>query len=708
MKKQLPAKQQKQKSKYEVVESDSSSSDGSLNGSELQPSLGPELMRVQSLHLDWKLDFQTGTLSGHVVLGIERLESSVTQLTLNTSDLEIYTVRDAKTGKPLLYNTSSVQQVSINLTQPLRESNTCWVKIVYRKTEKDKISLSRPNTSTKDLVYWNFSTIKSWFPYVNNWDNKVLFSAVIHTSRNLTVLMSAKRVSSNRDKLQFINPHPILLSDVAIVIGMFSETKVSDQLTIYSQTKMSENHMDAFNQIPTYIEQFEQIVGDNVWDDYSIVLMLDTANTSTYPYLYLYPKEMLLDDYLSPKVILDSLSQNWFRNVIRVVEPKKDWLNQCFSIYIGRKILSKLGEDIEKDLYAGAHAVYKQFKKRKVPLVRALDIKPNRDSEEIVTEKLYIFLMIIEHYGGKYGEFDEFIKRYYEENKLQSVTSDTFANCILKYLTLRYNGEEANFSLENIKMWINDKAPIPLEFFQSVHEFHLVDVVHWLLFINDDNNKTQTYAIPWHNKEESSSMQALEHEEEKEICDDKLYYFSNDVSNTEPDMIEEEQYQLPDTNVSGPLIYLTPNFVNHRERKLKLLKALQSYDAEVESPIRFKIGIFNLLLRLGLNCDQDKDIKFEFLKLSIANRWCPQLLQIKLFVSKTLNTEHLIDIMRDMLKWQQESDKNRKDVDYKYTPMRKQIIIKCDEKLSELLAVEKEHLPEKKKHQRKRNKPAKK
>lgn len=670
----------------------SSSDDDVASDVSSASSSNPADIRVVSIHLDWYVNMREPTLWGYAILEVEQLNPEVTKLTVDIESLEVFTVRNCITMSALGFKTNE-STMTIDLDGQFDKTNRCCVKIDYEKT--DKIGVERD----ENLLYsqFGYGKAKHLFPCHDSLETKVLFSAVVHVNNAMQILMSGKLVKTEPEsvsakKMTFINPHPIPPCAIGFAIGKFQEFAVNERVKLYTEEEsIPEEEMQILKQIPDYIQLFEKFVGEDVWGTHNIALVSNDGNTSVYPYLYILPSTQLKQtDYAYKQMILFCLSHNWFRNVA----TGDAMLNQSFSTYMARRLLALVGENTEKEFYRGAKFVKWTEKRNKAILPLEANEKDETSTPE--SEKLYIWLLVLEHFGGQFGEFDKLIKRFFEENKFQTPTMEAFAVCAKECLVFRTRcGERLATDVEdvtNITEWIDDDAPIPREFFKCIVEYSQSDVMNYIHSVNGvEGGASQDCA-----------------------GDDTLFYFSNEESEDEPEYYCQSSY----STIPVPLLYLTPKYVKHRERKLVLVRHLQNLEEDdtaqpategkisktrlarrkiqekPRKPKRLKTAVLDELCKLGLNCPLDEEMKFEFVKLSIAHQWCAQLKQIKKFVAKCEDKQKLIDIMQGMIDWQDESDANSNLMDYKYTPMRQEIIELCDKRLGKIIAKDNKRLEE--------------
>ncbi|KAI5705664.1 hypothetical protein M8J75_000702 [Diaphorina citri] len=693
----------------------------------------PQHMRVVAMHVDWLVNVQVPCILGHVMLDIEQMSSDVKRVILDVANLDIFTIRDTHTRTPLRYEMREQSNLGyklvIDLEESLDESHKCSIKIVYQKNNTNGINFYEAVGGRKyPLMYSEFDYLRarSFFPCQDTPSNKIKFSAVVHMNATMDMLMSAKHVkteqqSETTNNWYFANPHPIPVFAIGFVIGKFHMHELSDTVKIYYDQSVPNKYMNQLKKIPAYIELFCQTVGKDAWGEHHIVLASEDIQTCAYPYVYIFPNTYHENPHPHPflNVILHSLSHNWFRNVVTARNMNHYWLNEGFSTYIIRKLLVQLGE--EQELGTLISHVRRISQKQSIPLRHELDMTFSKEPLLLISKKAHLCLLVLEHYGGRYGEFDTLIKTYYEHNKFHCVDTDTFSRYAQKYLVFRNRCHEplspAVQQVANVKNWIDNHAPIPEEFYDKYTPFYR-DMIQWLLIENEnkihqENQKRGRKRKSEVVQKEPSNDSEDEHED---ICDDdNFYYFcGDDDDNDDPEQSsseddesnESEDCESNENQVTSPLLYLTPSYVNHRERKLVLLRKLQrpeelvsarvegiEFDHKNDQPYRLKNKILNLLEgKLSLNCDKDKDMKFEFIKLSIAHQWCAQLQQIRQFVSRSVDMKRLIDIMQTMLLWQTQSDANSKLVDYKYTPMRQHIIELCDARLEWLISSQEDKL----------------
>lgn len=611
----------------------------------------PQDIRVTAMHVEWNIYKDKPTILGNVVLDIKQLNPNVDQLRLDMdTGLKIMKILDSKNKEPLAYKEKRRSYMDkmlvIYLPKSAIESNKCSVIVKYKKTTTDGLYYHNIDHKDYRLMFSHFEYLrgKKLFPCQDTPTNNVLFSATIHIDKNLQILMSAKLVNTkNRPDskiktLYFINPHPVPVYAIGFIMGKFQMTEISDNVKIYSEKTMPNNEI--LKQIPAYIEMINDLVGQDPWREHHIVLV-KPLYTYTYPYL-----NILNLEELSPESVLQSLSYNWFRSAITIQDINDLWLHEAFPLYVARRLASYWGNEIriEKKIHKAATAYKNVLIKFKA------QIFSDEENVELLAERAYVCLLLLEHYGGKYGEFDCLLRRYYKDSKFKYADLQTLIKLSEQCL---HFGDEDNFcmskdheELSKIQDWIVNDAPIPKDFQNRATPFvEIQKSLNWLLRQSRDS-------------------------------------------------IPEDDTERKKVGVkAGHLALFTPKFVNHRMRKLLLLDRLSSFEKG-----KLDTQVFQILVeQMNMNCSKDEKITYEFLKLSIDHQQLNQLKTIKEFVVSSSEMKQLIDIMGRMLKWERESNKVNTPDEYNYTPMRRDIIKLCDSKLEQLIQEnEKKNLAKKK------------
>lgn len=600
----------------------------------------PQDIRVISMHIEWNLNKEKPAIVGNVTLNVEQLNSNVTNLLLDSdAGLRIIAVEDGQTRQPLAYTEKGRSYMdnvlAINLAKSLNESRKCSLIIKYKMTKTDAIHYSK-DKEDYPLMHSEFEYLRgrNLFPCQDTPTNKIMFSAVVRIDKNLQMLMSAKlikteRPNQNMNKLYFNNPHPIPVYAIGFAMGKFQIHEIGDNVKIYTEKTITEKkkYLTYLQQIPTYIELINQLVGKDPWGEHHIALVSKSTHTSGYPYLYILPEADL-----SPEYILHSFSHNWFRSAITIRNINDIWLHEAFPAYVSRRLSAHVsGNNVE--IENKIHTAATDYKN--ISLVFRTQNFSDTVSLQLLTEKAYLCLMILEHYGGKYGEFDTLLRFYFDKNKFKYADLETFTkaaeNCLV------FGKENEVCLISNIEEWIKNGAPVPEEFQMKITPFLEVEKIKkWLM------------------------------------------------ENTEEKPVNGETKQRRIRRDAPPLLSLTPEYVNHRTKKLLLLEKLHSSEKG-----KLSTKIFHILgEELGLNCAKDETMKYEFIKLSIEHEQPAQLVAIKEFVANNSDTKQLIDIMQRMLLWEQDSIKINKPDEYNYTPMRQDIIRICDRILEQLISSE--------------------
>lgn len=426
---------------------------------------------LQITHLDLNLDvnFEDKVLDGVATIDFERIKSGVDSFTLDTKDLTIRGVERLSKGK--------VQDDAEFLTGPDDDVlGSALIIPLYHDTDQIRISyktspeaeglqwLSPEQTAGKEKPYLfsqaqaiNARTIA---PLQDTPAVRHTYSATLRVPEGLRPLMSASQGDQEPDgSYKFDMPQPIPSYLIAIAVGDIKFKAINETIGVYAEEYIVDAAAEEFSETPQMEEANEALYGPYRWGRYDLIVL-----PPSFPYggmenprLSFLTPTLVAGDKSLTNVVAHELAHSWSGNLVTNASWIDAWLNEGFTSYVENRIM--------EDLYGERRAVMEQaldmqglkraISEAKRPELTRLKLPTDMaHPDEAFTLVSYLkganFLFFLEDRFGREA-FDPFLKKWFNENAFQSVTTEDF----LTYLNnnLRSNYPDAVTDAE-INAWV--------------------------------------------------------------------------------------------------------------------------------------------------------------------------------------------------------------------------------------------------------------
>lgn len=433
------------------------------------------------ISLSLYMDFASSTVHGTAVLSLPGPYSGA--LSLDTRSLSIHSVAESSSsaaaaaipfslsppdpikGRRLQVSLSGQSEFSVAFSAPPSSSALQW--------------MSPPQTSggTSPFVYTQCQAIhaRSVFPCQDTPAARVRYSARLNVPRQLSAVMSARHVdrrppfpgegasvpcgdgawcSDGRVVEDFVMDQPIPPYLFAFAVGELGFRDLGPRTRVYAEAVPGLLDMAAreFAGTEEMMVQGERLFGPYVWERFDLLVL-----PMSFPYggmenprmTFLTPT-VIKGDATGAQVVAHELAHSWTGNLITNKNNDHFWLNEGFTTYAERRIVEAVQGEEKAVLnigigWRGLNDTVERFKDR----LEFTKLKTNQEGvdpddvySEIPYEKGFQFLWRIERQIGR-PAFDEFLKKYIETFKFQSIDTDTF----LEFLKANIPGIENEIDL---------------------------------------------------------------------------------------------------------------------------------------------------------------------------------------------------------------------------------------------------------------------
>ena len=437
-----------------------------------------EEVKVEHISLDLEVDFDKKEIFGSARLDINNTKKSK-KLVLDVRKLSINEII-LDNGEKAVFELGEESKV---FGSPLRIDILPETKsvTVYYKTSPDADALQwlDPIQTLGKKHPFLFSQsqailARTWVPCQDSPGVKFTYDAKIKTDPELMALMSAENgTSKNEDGIYtFKMEQPISSYLLALTVGDLSFAKTGRNSGVYAEPAMLEKAVWELNSMQSMIDSAELLYGPYAWGQYDVVILPPSFpfGGMENPRLTFATPTIIAGDRSLVSLIAHELAHSWSGNLVTNATWNDFWLNEGFTVYFEQRIMEKIfGKPYEEmltklgmgDLERTLAELESEGKSEDTHLYLDLDGRdPDDGLTDVAYEKGRFFLQAIEEIVGR-NRFDEFLKKYFTENKFKTMDTEGF----LSYLNTHLLSVEEQDKL-NANAWIYgpglpDNAPIP-------------------------------------------------------------------------------------------------------------------------------------------------------------------------------------------------------------------------------------------------------
>ncbi|XP_077293269.1 leukotriene A-4 hydrolase [Arctopsyche grandis] len=423
----------------------------------------PDQHVIKHIHLVWNVDFSRKIISGKAQLKVEKLNDTNKQLVLDVSLLTILNI-SLINGEVLNFKVDSeVKNIGSKLTIDLSESDHgCLDIIIQYESSPDATGLQwldplQTAGRKHPYMFSQFQPIhaRSIVPCQDTPAVKFTYSAEVTASNEFTVLMSAlrtgkkKSVDDTHNVFSFNQPVPIPAYLIAIAIGALESRELGPRSTIWAEKEIIDKSAWEFAETDKMLKIAEEVCGPYVWGIYDLLVL-----PPSFPYggmenpcLTFVTPTVLAGDRSLADVVVHEITHSWTGNLVTNRNFEHFWLNEGFTVFIERKISSRLyGEALNDTRFRDFSTILGLEELRDAifghlgtenPLTNLIvDLKglsPDDAFSTVPYEKGSTFLRYLENLLGGPEKFEPFLRHYLKTFAKKSIDTDDFKNLLLEY-----------------------------------------------------------------------------------------------------------------------------------------------------------------------------------------------------------------------------------------------------------------------------------
>ena len=408
--------------------------------------------RTRHLGLELEVDFEGRGLDGWALLDLG--EPSSGPLDLDTKGLDVYSV-ESEDGTEVPFELAEEEAVLGRRLRLDLPPGTRRVTVEY-STSPEALGLqwldpAQTEGKRHPFLFSHFQPIhaRTCMPVQDSPRARVTYRAAITVPKNLTAVMSAgpagDQPGDRPGTLTFLfdMPQAIPTYLIALAVGDLSSRDLSPRSRVWAEPATVDAAAYEFAEIEKMITTAEGLFGPYEWDRYDMIVL-----PPSFPYggmenprLTFLTPTLLAGDRSLVDVVAHELAHSWTGNLVTNASVDHFWLNEGATVWAERRIIEALhGEDAAILGWAvGEKALQAEFERfGALSAVTRLrnDLKgtdPDDVFSSIPYEKGSRFLALLEQTAGR-ERFDAFIRRYIEQFRFTSITTEEFLELVKKEL----------------------------------------------------------------------------------------------------------------------------------------------------------------------------------------------------------------------------------------------------------------------------------
>ena len=434
------------------------------NQKELNTFSNYDIISQTNINVHFIVDFDNKKVDGEVTISFKALEDGEV-IILDTKSLIIKSIKD-NTGNELDFKLDNYYRL---------ESHGVPLKIYKEYSKDDTFDITIEYSTTKDCMAIDWlepeQTSGGKYPFMYSQCQSILCREMLPIQDTPAVKMPVQisitvpeeliglaaglfvEEINNGNNKTFIYaldiPIPSYL--IAIAAGDIGSQNVSERCTIYAEKTVVEKAAWEFSDTEKFLKIAENYIGEYVWEQYNILVLPPSFpfGGMENPTLTFLTPSLIAGDKSLVSVVAHEISHSWTGNLVTNENWPDFWLNEGFTMFIERKILSShKDKDMAKlDAMVGlsnlkadiiAFGESKSFSSLEPNL---LGRNPDDAFNKVPYEKGFNLLYYLENKVNSDEIFQKFMRSYI----------DKFKKGVVKYMDFRTFFE--TFIKNNVKDW---------------------------------------------------------------------------------------------------------------------------------------------------------------------------------------------------------------------------------------------------------------
>ncbi len=329
----------------------------------------PDEAIVTHIDLTWNIDFTSKVFSGSVDHSVKIVVDGTQEVHFDSSKIHIADDEDA-----VLINRSEIAKfrvedrhevlgtrIAVEVPESLRKKDATFTITFRYSIDPDATAVQwLPASATKGgkypFVFTQCQAIhaRSLLPCMDSPAVKTTYSATVSAPKWCTVLMSALADGSSSEgdvsTYKWNQPVPTPAYLIALAGGMMSSKDVSDRVRIWAEPEVIADAHYEFDETEEFVKCAEEITGcPYQWTRYDVLCL-----PPSFPYggmenpcLTFATPTLLAGDKSLAAVIAHEIAHSWTGNLVTNHTWDHFWLNEGWTVWLERKIISKYKKNDE-------------------------------------------------------------------------------------------------------------------------------------------------------------------------------------------------------------------------------------------------------------------------------------------------------------------------------------------------------------------------
>lgn len=403
-----------------------------------------EDIRVTHAQLDLTADFDAKTLSGTIVLDLDRINPAISVIVLDANDLDISLAEASVEGewRTVGFTLGPDDPVLGSRLEVKLPAAADKVRLTYKTSpEAEGLQWLAPEQTAGKQHPYLFSQFqpllaRTMAPLQDTPAVRITYEATIRTPPELIALMSARQDrSGDRDgEYSFKMSQPIPSYLIAIAIGDINRAPISDNIAVYSESDMLEASAAEFEDTPAMERAASALYGDYRWDRYDMLVLPPSFpfGGMENPRLSFLTPTLIAGDKSLTNVVAHELAHSWSGNLVTNATWRDAWLNEGFTSYVENRIMEELYgvERATMERLLDKASLMRDVEEAERPELTALKMPediahPDDAFSQVSYAGGMFFLKFLEERFGR-EPFDVFLRDYFEYFAFQSITTEDF------------------------------------------------------------------------------------------------------------------------------------------------------------------------------------------------------------------------------------------------------------------------------------------
>ncbi|MFL6657436.1 MAG: M1 family metallopeptidase [Massilia sp.] len=414
-------------------------------------------VKTRDVHIDLKADFAKKTLSGYAELSLDWIDKSARTLDLDTRELTISKIEgqtDNGAWRKLSFTLDKLDEEKGQALHITLASQPQKVRIYYRTAPTASalqwLAPVQTMSGKRPFMFSQSESIdaRSWVPLQDTPAVRFTYSAHIAAPQGLRVVMSAENdpKATGKGGWNFKMPQAIPSYLLAIGIGELEMRSLGPRTGVYAEPKRIAAAAYEFADTEKMVSAAESLYGPYRWGRYDMLVLPPSFpfGGMENPRMTFLTPTMIAGDRSLVDLIAHELAHSWSGNLVTNASWKHFWLNEGFTTYVTTRIIESLYGPEEADMnlqveQEEAIASLAKIEPAKQALVsRDADTSSTSYADEgLVYPKGAWLLRTLEQRAGR-AVFDPFLRGWFDQHAMQSVTTDEFVDYLRKNLLAQH------------------------------------------------------------------------------------------------------------------------------------------------------------------------------------------------------------------------------------------------------------------------------